>query len=64
MSMVARLFKGSMDDEWQCWCPVCGESVHVDLKNDFYQTLNNGDEEYAVRCSKCGQVFYTAESYD
>ena len=64
MSMVASLFKGAMDDEWQCWCPACGESVYVDLKNDFYQTLNNGDEEYAVCCSKCGQVFYTAESYN
>ena len=64
MSMVARLFKGGMDDEWQCWCPTCGESVNVDLKNDFNQTLNNGDKEYAVHCSKCGQVFYTAESYN
>jgi uncharacterized Zn finger protein len=64
MSIVVKLFKGNMDDEWQCSCPSCGESVYVDLKNDFYQTLNNGDEEYAVRCSKCGQVFYTAKSYD
>lgn len=64
MSMVARLFKGAMDDEWQCCCPTCGESVYVDLKNDFNQTTDNGDKEYSVRCPECGQVFYTAESYD
>lgn len=64
MSMVVKLFKGDMDNEWQCWCPACGESVRVDLKNDFYQTLNNGDREYSVCCPECGQVFYTAESYD
>lgn len=64
MSMVARLFKGVMDDEWQCWCPACGESVYVDLKYDDYQVMDNGDKEYYVRCPECGQAFYTAESYD
>ena len=64
MSMVAKLFKGDIDDEWQCWCPACGESVHVDLKNDFYQTTDNGDREYSVLCPECGQAFYAAESHD
>ena len=64
MSMVAKLFKGDMDDRWQCWCPACGESVYVDLKNDFNQTMDNGDKEYSVRCPECGQAFYTAESYN
>ena len=64
MSMVARLFKGIMDNEWQCWCPSCGENVYVDLENDFNQTMDNGDKEYYVRCPECGQAFYTAESYD
>ena len=64
MSMVAKLFKGNIDDEWQCLCPACGESVHVDLKTDFNQTTDNGDREYSVRCPECGQVFYVAESYD
>jgi len=64
MSMVSGLFKGAMDDEWQCWCPSCGESVYVDLKYDAYQVMDNGDKEYYVRCPECGQAFYTAESYD
>ena len=64
MSMVAHLFKGAMDGEWKSWCPACGETVYVDLKYDDYQTSDNGDKEYYVRCPECDQAFYTSESYD
>lgn len=61
--MVSGLFKGAMDGEWQCWCPACGESVYVDLEEDFNQVMDNGDKEYSVHCPECGQQFYTALSY-
>lgn len=58
--MVAHLFKGVMDDEWQCWCPSCDENVYVDLENDF-----NGNMYYYciistlyLRCIDCLWNFY------
>ena len=46
----------------ECWCPACGERVKV-YEDEFYQILPDGDKEYYVYCSECGQTFYAAESY-
>ncbi len=58
MSLVSRLNKDTME----CWCPACGERVEVN-EDEFCQVLPDGDKEYYVYCSECGQTFYAAESY-
>ena len=63
MSLVARLWKGAMDDEWHCWCPACGSEEYVDI-DDEYDILSDGSKEYFMYCTECGQGFYVSETYD
>ena len=45
------------------FCPACGSEEYVDI-NDEYEILNDGNKEYFMYCSECGQGFYVSESYD
>jgi len=64
MSMVAGLWKGAMDDEWHCWCPACGSEEDIDILDDDYEILDDGNKEWLVYCCECGQGFYVSESYN
>ena len=64
MSMVAGLWKGTMDGEWHCWCPACGSEEYVDVSDDDFEVLDDGNKEWLVYCSECGQGFYVSESYN
>ena len=64
MSMVAGLWKSAADEEWCCWCPACGERIYVDVDDEDYDILEDGNKEWLVYCLECHQGFYVSESYN
>lgn len=45
-----------------CVCPKCGEVVYVS-ENDKSGTLEDGVNNYFVRCDDCGMWFNTSTDY-
>ena len=45
-----------------CICPKCGEVVYV-YENDRDKVLEDGVDEYFVRCDDCGTWFNTSTDY-
>lgn len=62
--MVAGLWKGAMDNEWHCWCPSCGEELDIDILDNNYNLLEDGNKEWLIYCPECGQGFYVSETYN
>lgn len=61
MSSNAFLVK-SGDGMMYCICPKCGEVVYV-CENDRSKVLEDGVDEYFVRCDECGNWFNTSTEY-
>ena len=63
MSLVANQWVDESCDMMCCWCPSCGEKVYID-DSDEYAVLDDGNKEYFLYCTECGQGFYASKSYD
>lgn len=56
MSQTASIFYSNADEDYECWCPFCGEAYSVWDKEDIAR-LKQGEDVY-VECGECGESFY------